>query len=91
VKQIQGYKEQSIARGWINNSGLETSLDAKLNAAQQALTMRGVGATQNPRKVNEIAFLNLRVKKALFPINLFRRCITAPTSGRTPPIPAAFK
>jgi hypothetical protein len=35
---IISYKEQAFAQGWIDNGGIKNSLDAKLNAAQTALS-----------------------------------------------------
>jgi len=47
LKQIQDYKEQSLARGWIKNAGIANSLDAKLNAAQLALTRGDANPARN--------------------------------------------
>jgi hypothetical protein len=44
---IQSYKERSVQQGWIADSGVAISLDAKLNAAQRALQNGDSGTAKN--------------------------------------------
>ncbi len=37
LQTIQSYKDQAVKQGWIDDFGVATSLDAKLNAAEHAL------------------------------------------------------
>jgi hypothetical protein len=44
---IISYKEQAIQQGWIDNSGISNSLDAKLNAARDSLSRNDTRAAKN--------------------------------------------
>ena len=44
---IISYKEQAVQQGWIDNSGIANSLDAKLNAAQASLKQGDTSTARN--------------------------------------------
>ena len=44
---IQGYKEEALTLGWINDAGVADSLDVKLNAALVALQRGDNGTAKN--------------------------------------------
>jgi hypothetical protein len=47
LQTIEGYKEQALKQGWINNAGVANSLDVKLNAALAALQMEDSATAKN--------------------------------------------
>jgi hypothetical protein len=47
LQTIQSYKERSVQLGWVTDSGIANSLDAKLNAALQALQRGDNGTAKN--------------------------------------------